>query len=116
MYCIYKINVEYSRRDYRGRDYAPDFMDVLNAQTALYPEKIAETDDVEEISKEWKKAKKEYKYIEKCENCHCWKGDYIELCSDEENSISEPSYGNENFYIKMFQFPIYKESHLKWLR
>ena len=38
MYRIYKLNIEYSRRDYRGRDYAPDFMDVLNAQTALYPE------------------------------------------------------------------------------
>lgn len=30
MYRIYKINVEYSRRNYLGREYAPDFMDVLN--------------------------------------------------------------------------------------
>ena len=43
MYRIYKINVPYSCRDYLGRDYAPDFMDVLNAQSALYPEKIAES-------------------------------------------------------------------------
>lgn len=116
MYRIYKINVEYSRRNYRGREGAPDFMDVLNAQTALYPVKIAETDDAAKIAEEWDKAKKEYKYIEKCENCHCWRGDYIELCSDEEDSISEPSYGDENFYTKDVQFPIYKESYLKWLR
>ena len=116
MYRIYKINVEYSRRDYLGRDYAPDFMDVLNAQSALYPEKIAETNDAKRISKEWKKAKKEYKYIEKCVNCRCWRGVYIELCSDEEDSISEPSYGDENFYVKDIQIPIYKKSDIKWLR
>ena len=116
MYRIYKINVEYSRIDYPRRDYAPDFMDVLNAQTALYPEKIAETYDAKRISEEWKKAKKEYKYIEKCENCRCWRGVYIELCSDEEDSISEPSYGDENFYVKDIQTPIYKKRNIKWLR
>ena len=57
-----------------------------------------------------KEAKKEYKYIEKCENCRCWRGVYIELCSDDEDSISEPSYGDENFYVKDIQIPIYKKS------
>ena len=113
MYRIYKINVEYLRRDYRGRYYAPDFMDVLNAQTALYPEKIAESDDAKKIAEEWKKAKKEDKYIEKCNNCHCWRGVYIELCSDDEDSINEPSYGDENFYVKDSQPPIYKKSDIK---
>lgn len=116
MYRIYKINLEYSRRDYCGREYAPDFMDVLNAQTALYPEKIAETDDAKKIAEEWKKAKKEYKYIEKYENCHCWRGVYIELCSDEEDSMNEPSYGDENFCVRDIQAPSYKKRDLKWLR
>ena len=116
MYRIYKINVPYSCRDYLGRDYAPDFMDVLKAQAVLYPEKIAEFDDSKRISKEWKKAKKKYKYIEKCKNWRGWSGVYIELCSDEEDSISEPSYGDENFYVKDIQIPIYKKSDIKWLR
>ena len=116
MYRIYKINLEYSRRDYHGREYAPDFMDVLNAQTALYPEIIAESNDAKRIREDWKKAKKEYKYIEKCKNCRCWRGVYIELCSDEEDSINEPSYGDENFYVKDIQTPIYKKSDIKWLR
>lgn len=114
MYRIYKINVEYSRRNYRGREVAPDFMDVLNTQTALYPEKIAESDDGEKIVKEWEKLKREYKYIEKCDNCHCWRGVYIELCSDEDGF--EPSYGDEGFFLKDSQYPIYKESDIEWLR
>lgn len=116
MYRIYRINVEYSRRDYRGRDYAPDFINVLHDQTALYPEKIAETDDVKKITEEWKKAKKEYQYIKKCDNCHSWRGVYIELCSNKEDSLLETSYGDENFYVKDIQAPSYKRSDLKWLR
>lgn len=116
MYRIYKITIEYSRQDFRGRLYAPDFDSALQFQTALTPELIASSDDAAKIAEEWKKAKEDYKYIEKCANCQCWRGSYIELCSDENDEIAEPSYGDEDFYIKDIQIPIYKERDIEWLR
>lgn len=116
MYRIYKIEIEYSRKDNRGRDYAPGFMEILYSKSALYPELIAESNKSGEITKEWEKAKRDYKYIEKLNNCYCWRGSYIELCSDEEDSLLETSYGDENFYIRDIQSPSYRKSDLKWLR
>lgn len=116
MYRIYKIQNEYSRVGYKGKEVAPDFFETMMRETALYPELIGEYEKREEALKAWEKAKEDYQYIEKLQNCRCWRGSYIELCTNEEPEYIEPSWGSDDFFVEDIQCPVYKEDDLKWVR
>lgn len=116
IYRIYKITIEYSRLGRTGMLVSPNFYEEMIGKSAIYPELIGEYNSRKEALEAWAKAKKDHKYIEYLQNCPCWGGAYLELCTNEEDSICEPSYGDENFYVKDIQIPIYRRQDLRWVR